>query len=205
MTSQAELTLNVQMEQAGIPFEREFRFAPPRRWRVLEYVYGEGWAAPTANLRTVRAGLSSMAVGSTVLLQAMYPAGLAREASGDIGLSAMRHRIHQAIREPDLLFAALSLRSRLATQGRTPYRRSWQGMGEGRPSRTTESELEGRRYPVRIIPQASRSEARQTSSLLPMRHHRSAMDLRLGEPNRQLCGHRRLRSYVSALPSAVRQ
>jgi hypothetical protein len=32
--STAELTLAVQLEQAGIPFEREYRFAPPRRWRA---------------------------------------------------------------------------------------------------------------------------------------------------------------------------
>jgi very-short-patch-repair endonuclease len=32
--STAELTLAAQLEQAGIPFEREFRFAPPRRWRA---------------------------------------------------------------------------------------------------------------------------------------------------------------------------
>jgi very-short-patch-repair endonuclease len=31
--SNAELLLAVQLEQAGIPFEREYRFAPPRRWR----------------------------------------------------------------------------------------------------------------------------------------------------------------------------
>lgn len=31
--SQAELLLSIQLEQAGIPFEREYRFAPPRRWR----------------------------------------------------------------------------------------------------------------------------------------------------------------------------
>lgn len=34
MTSQAELLLAAQLEQAGIPFEREYRFAPPRRWRA---------------------------------------------------------------------------------------------------------------------------------------------------------------------------
>lgn len=34
MGSNAELTLAVQLEQAGILFEREFRFAPPRRWRA---------------------------------------------------------------------------------------------------------------------------------------------------------------------------
>jgi hypothetical protein len=30
----AEQTLAVQLEQAGIPFEREFAFAPPRKWRA---------------------------------------------------------------------------------------------------------------------------------------------------------------------------
>ena len=33
-TSPAEHLLSVQLEQAGIPFEREYRFAPPRRWRA---------------------------------------------------------------------------------------------------------------------------------------------------------------------------
>jgi very-short-patch-repair endonuclease len=32
--SEAELLLAVQLEQAGIPFEREYRFAPPRKWRA---------------------------------------------------------------------------------------------------------------------------------------------------------------------------
>ena len=32
--SNAELLLAAQLEQAGIPFEREYRFAPPRRWRA---------------------------------------------------------------------------------------------------------------------------------------------------------------------------
>ena len=34
MTSSAELLLAVQLEQAGIPFEREFRFHPDRKWRA---------------------------------------------------------------------------------------------------------------------------------------------------------------------------
>lgn len=34
MTSTAEHLLAVQLQQAGIPFEREYRFAPPRRWRA---------------------------------------------------------------------------------------------------------------------------------------------------------------------------
>ena len=32
--SPAEQLLAVQLEQAGIPFEREFRFSPPRKWRA---------------------------------------------------------------------------------------------------------------------------------------------------------------------------
>jgi very-short-patch-repair endonuclease len=34
MTSLAEQTLAAQLEQAGIPFEAEFRFHPRRRWRA---------------------------------------------------------------------------------------------------------------------------------------------------------------------------
>jgi very-short-patch-repair endonuclease len=34
MTSLAEQTLAAQLEQAGIPFEAEYRFHPRRRWRA---------------------------------------------------------------------------------------------------------------------------------------------------------------------------
>lgn len=34
MTSIAERTLAVQLEQAGIPFEAEYKFHPERRWRA---------------------------------------------------------------------------------------------------------------------------------------------------------------------------
>jgi hypothetical protein len=44
--SAAELLLAAQLEQAGIPFEREVRFAPPRRWRadfaITNYALGGG-------------------------------------------------------------------------------------------------------------------------------------------------------------------
>lgn len=42
MRSTAELLLATQLEQAGIPFEREFRFAPPRRWRADFVIGGAG-------------------------------------------------------------------------------------------------------------------------------------------------------------------
>jgi very-short-patch-repair endonuclease len=32
--SSAEILLAEQLRQAGIPFEQEYRFAPPRRWRA---------------------------------------------------------------------------------------------------------------------------------------------------------------------------
>ena len=40
----AELTLAAQLEQAGIPFEREYRFAPPRRWRADFAIVHEAYA-----------------------------------------------------------------------------------------------------------------------------------------------------------------
>ena len=40
--SNAELLLATQLDQAGIPFVREFRFAPPRRWRADFSLYGAG-------------------------------------------------------------------------------------------------------------------------------------------------------------------
>jgi hypothetical protein len=56
MTSLAEQTLAAQLEQAGIPFEREYAFAAPRRrWRadfaILEVV---GWNGPTKVWRPKR-------------------------------------------------------------------------------------------------------------------------------------------------------
>ena len=43
--SDAETLLAVQLEQAGIPFEREYRFAPPRRWRA-DFMFGPNFAWP---------------------------------------------------------------------------------------------------------------------------------------------------------------
>lgn len=43
--SPAELLLAVQLEQAHIPFEREVRFAPPRRWRA-DFMVGQNMAWP---------------------------------------------------------------------------------------------------------------------------------------------------------------
>lgn len=40
--SPAEILLSVQLEQAGIPFEREFVFAPPRKWRS-DFRITTGW------------------------------------------------------------------------------------------------------------------------------------------------------------------
>lgn len=42
MKSPAETLLAVQLEQAGIPFVREFRFHPTRRWRA-DFRIGQGW------------------------------------------------------------------------------------------------------------------------------------------------------------------
>jgi hypothetical protein len=45
--SSAELLLAAQLEQANIPFEREYRFAPPRRWR-FDFAWRndhDGWRA----------------------------------------------------------------------------------------------------------------------------------------------------------------
>jgi hypothetical protein len=50
MTSNAETLLAVQLEQAGIPFEREFRFAPPRRWRA-DFV--TGWPNKDKNAKNM--------------------------------------------------------------------------------------------------------------------------------------------------------
>jgi len=49
MTSTAELTLEAQLSQAGIPFEREFRFAPPRRWRA-DFLIGDRLHVPASPL-----------------------------------------------------------------------------------------------------------------------------------------------------------
>jgi hypothetical protein len=45
MTSLAEQTLAAQLEQAGIPFEREYRFHPRRRWRFDFVVWAPGFIA----------------------------------------------------------------------------------------------------------------------------------------------------------------
>ncbi|MCA1572498.1 MAG: endonuclease domain-containing protein [Chloroflexi bacterium] len=41
----AEQTLEAQLSQAGIPFEREYRFHPERRWRA-DFMVGQNFAWP---------------------------------------------------------------------------------------------------------------------------------------------------------------
>lgn len=43
--SPAETLLAVQLEQAGIPFEREYKFHPDRRWRA-DFMVGQNFAWP---------------------------------------------------------------------------------------------------------------------------------------------------------------
>jgi len=43
MKSDAETLLAVQLEQAGIPFEREYRFHPVRKWRADFNVWRHYW------------------------------------------------------------------------------------------------------------------------------------------------------------------
>lgn len=54
--SSAEILLGVQLEQAGIPFEREFRFAPPRRWRADFAVRGPLWTTAPSILVEIDGG-----------------------------------------------------------------------------------------------------------------------------------------------------
>lgn len=172
----------------------------------MKYTVGNplGGTASIPGLRALRGRVPAVAIRPTVLLQAVHAASLVCEASGGADLSALRDRIHPPVCEPDLLLSFVSLRRRPPTQGGATDRRSRQGMGEGRSGWTAEPELEGRRRFVQGIPQQGRAAARQAPRLLKVRDHRSAMDLRLGQPNGQLCGPRRLRSDVPALPSTVR-
>lgn len=41
----SELTLSTQLEQAGIPFEREYLFHPERKWRA-DFMVGQNFAWP---------------------------------------------------------------------------------------------------------------------------------------------------------------
>jgi hypothetical protein len=43
--SDAELLLAAQLDQAGIPYEREFRFHPERKWRA-DFMVGPNFAWP---------------------------------------------------------------------------------------------------------------------------------------------------------------
>ena len=43
--SPAEMLLAVQLEQAHIPFEREYRFHPDRKWRA-DFMVGQDMAWP---------------------------------------------------------------------------------------------------------------------------------------------------------------
>jgi hypothetical protein len=55
--SAAEDLLAVQLDQAGIPFEREFRFHPTRRWRADFVIHDDGYGpieyAPSRDMRSI--------------------------------------------------------------------------------------------------------------------------------------------------------
>jgi hypothetical protein len=50
MKSPAETLLAVQLEQAGIPFEREYKFHPSRKWRA-DFALWEFWLGPDMSYR----------------------------------------------------------------------------------------------------------------------------------------------------------
>jgi len=51
--SEAETLLAVQLDQAGIPYEREYRFAPPRRWRA-DFMVSAGWMVRNSQGQSVK-------------------------------------------------------------------------------------------------------------------------------------------------------
>lgn len=58
MTSIAEQTLAAQLDQAGIPYEREYRFAPPRRYRADFWIPVDGWEVSDSQGNWVMVGES---------------------------------------------------------------------------------------------------------------------------------------------------
>ena len=201
-----ELTLAAQLDQAGIPFEREYLFHPTRKWRlsnVVESGYGEGRIAPHGSVSILRPTLPSGAFRCPVLLAPLWEPSVARSAAAHPPMSTMRRGVRTSVVSTSVLLGCVPICSR-GRQEAARWR-TGQGLGERCPSRCAQSELERRRGFVQGIPQQGRTTARKAATLFQVRDDRSAVDLRLGEPNRQLRRSRRLRANVSPLPSAVRQ
>lgn len=89
--SPAEQLLAVQLEQAGIPFEREYRFAPPRRWRA-DFALWQFWRTP--NFKDVEADiLIEIDGGGYVAGRHSRGAGIEKDAEKQSAAAILGYRV----------------------------------------------------------------------------------------------------------------
>ena len=79
------MLLAVQLEQAGIPFQREFRFATPRRWRAD---FAEGF--------TSRPNLPEIDGGGYVAGRHSRGAGMEKDAEKQSAAAILGYRVIRA-------------------------------------------------------------------------------------------------------------
>jgi very-short-patch-repair endonuclease len=87
MTSTAELLLEVQLEQAGIPFEREYKFHPDRRWRA-DFMVSD-WHLDEAGTRV----LIEIDGGAWIAGRHSRGAGMERDAEKQSAAAILGYRV----------------------------------------------------------------------------------------------------------------
>ena len=88
--SAAETLLAAQLEQAGIPFEREYRFAPPRRWRA------DFWILRPYGVETLPNILVEIDGGGYVAGRHSRGAGMERDAEKQSAAAILGYRVIRA-------------------------------------------------------------------------------------------------------------
>lgn len=92
--SAAETLLAVQLEQAGIPFEREYRFAPPRRWRADFLAWNPAYSGPRMADRT--AYLVEIDGGGYVAGRHSRGSGMEKDAEKQSAAAILGYRVIRA-------------------------------------------------------------------------------------------------------------
>lgn len=199
---------------AGLPEpEAEYRFAPPRRWRLLDVVkwcHGATWKTRNALVRNLRREISAESIRSAVLLWTVRGSSVScAEAEADRAqkLRPMRRNVQGSLTDPSfstVLLAGLSEgHARVSSPTGTRWW-PWQGLVEEPADRLFKSLLErGCRW-LSGFTSSCLSGTRPTVSMFAMWHNGPATCIRLGQLDRELSRRDRLCRDVPVLPLALR-
>lgn len=209
--SRVALDFAHQCALVGLPTPvAEHRFAPPRRWRLLDVIkwrHGTTRKARNAVMRNVRPRFSAGSIGSALLLWTMRIKGVASKPSKGRdrrNLRNVRCGLHNSAAFSTVLLRSVPTRNGTTPSQGSPRRRAGKGMVQGPSESRPESLLEGRFGWVSSITSACVPSTGETVGVFALRDYRSGATLRLGQSIRTLSRHFRLCRDVPIVPSEVR-